>query len=123
LEASVREGPGRPGHDRSPAHFPRHEPGPGADDGGHLASVYLRVYTRRYTSGGDGVTGVAVPTDQIEYSWDELLADPPVAEPLFAGGVRCHGGFSDDGTYLSPRTRHRVPAIAAWQARHTATFG
>src|SRR5690606_23650458 len=39
------------------------------------------------------------------------------AEPLIAGGVRCHGGFDGDGRYRSPRTLHRVPAIRAWQAR------
>jgi len=46
-----------------------------------------------------------------------------VAEPLIAGGVRCHGGFDGDGTYLSPRTKHRGPAIEAWQAQHHDQFG
>ncbi len=32
-------------------------------------------------------------------------------------------GFDDDGTYVSPRTRHRVPAIEAWQAKHVADYG
>ena len=62
-------------------------------------------------------------TTQVEYSADELLATHDYAEPLFAGGVRCHGGFTDDGTYVSPRTKHRVPAIGAWQAKHEADFG
>jgi hypothetical protein len=31
--------------------------------------------------------------------------------------VRCHGGFDAAGRYRSPRTLHRGPAIAAWQAR------
>jgi hypothetical protein len=53
----------------------------------------------------------------------DLLASHPVVEPLVAGGVRCHGGFDDDGNYVSPRTLHRVPAIAAWQAQHAAQFG
>ena len=39
-------------------------------------------------------------------------------EPLIAGGVRCHGGFAEDGTYVSPRTKFRVPAIEAWRAHH-----
>jgi hypothetical protein len=60
---------------------------------------------------------------QLEYTAAELLADHPVAEPLFAGGRVCHGGFREDGTYVSPRTLHRVPAIAAWQARHRELFG
>lgn len=62
-------------------------------------------------------------TAQVEFTADELLADTPVAEPLLAGGVRCHGGFDEDGTYVSPRTRFRVPAIDAWQAQHTEQFG
>jgi hypothetical protein len=62
-------------------------------------------------------------TDQVTFTEDELLANHDVTEPLFAGGVRCHGGFDDDGTYVSPRTRFRVPAIEAWQAHHKATFG
>jgi hypothetical protein len=61
-------------------------------------------------------------TDQVTFTEAELLADHDVAEPLIEGGVRCHGGFDDQGAYVSPRTRFRVPAIAAWQAQHTATF-
>jgi hypothetical protein len=53
----------------------------------------------------------------------ELLASDPVAEPLVAGGVRCHGGFAADGAYVPPRTKHRVPAIRAWQDAHVAAFG
>lgn len=62
-------------------------------------------------------------TDQVTFTEAELLADHDTAEPLIAGGVRCHGGFDDDGTYVSPRTKHRVPAIEAWQAKHKADFG
>jgi hypothetical protein len=61
--------------------------------------------------------------DQLEYDIVELLASHPYEEPLVAGGVRCHGGFEADGTYVSPRTLHRVPAIQAWQDNHRATFG
>lgn len=53
----------------------------------------------------------------------ELLADHEVVVPLIAGGVRCHGGFSADGEYVSPRTRNRVPAIRAWQQSHREQFG
>jgi hypothetical protein len=60
---------------------------------------------------------------QLEYSADELLASHPFETPLVAGGVRCHGGFDAGGAYVSPRTRHRLPAIAAWQAQHRADFG
>lgn len=62
-------------------------------------------------------------TQQVSFTEAELLTDHATAEPLIAGGVRCHGGFDAEGTYVSPRTKHRVPAIAAWQAQHTATFG
>jgi hypothetical protein len=60
---------------------------------------------------------------QLEWTEDELLASDPIGEPLFAGGVRCHGGLDAGGTYRSPRTRFRTPAIEAWQRNHTAAFG
>jgi hypothetical protein len=53
----------------------------------------------------------------------ELLENDPVAEPLILGGYRCHGGFDADGSYRSPRTRFRAPAIEAWQQRHREQFG
>jgi hypothetical protein len=62
-------------------------------------------------------------TMQTVFTEAELLLDESTAEPLIAGGVRCHGGFDDDGTYVSPRTRFRVPAIEAWQAQHREQFG
>jgi hypothetical protein len=61
-------------------------------------------------------------TAQVRFTEDELLADRPIIEPLFAGGVRCHGGFDEDGSYVSPRTRFRVPAITAWGEQNGATF-
>jgi hypothetical protein len=64
-----------------------------------------------------------VTTAQVEFTHAELLAGHPIAEPLVAGGVRCHGGFDEDGRYVSPRTLNRVPAIAAWQQRHRELFG
>jgi hypothetical protein len=60
---------------------------------------------------------------QLTFTERELLADQDVAEPLIAGGVRCHGGFDADGRYVSPRTRNRLPAIATWQASHREQFG
>jgi hypothetical protein len=51
------------------------------------------------------------------WSREALLESGPYAEPLVANGVRCHGGFDAEGRYRSPRTLHRAPAIAAWQAR------
>ena len=62
-------------------------------------------------------------TAQLEFSSDELLADHAGLEPLFADGVRCHGGFDGDGRYVSPRTKHRWPAIRAWEASRLEQFG
>jgi len=61
--------------------------------------------------------------DQLEYTEDELLADPAIAEPLIANGVRCHGGFDEQGRYVSPRSRFRAPAIEAWEAARQARTG
>jgi hypothetical protein len=55
--------------------------------------------------------------DRLEWTSGELLERESGLEPLIASGVRCHGGFDADGRYRSPRTHHRMPAIAAWQAR------
>jgi len=60
---------------------------------------------------------------QTEYTESELLADHDFVEPLVAGGVRCHGGFLEDGSYGSPRTKQRWPAIRAWEEQRSATFG
>src|SRR4051794_38417578 len=60
---------------------------------------------------------------QVDWSYDELLETHPVAEPLIAGGVRCHGGVQGDGTYVSPRTKNRWPAIRAWQQQRAEQFG
>jgi hypothetical protein len=62
-------------------------------------------------------------TAQTVFTEQELLATHPLDEPLVAGGVRCHGGFDADGSYVSPRTLHRGPAINAWQAQHHEQFG
>jgi len=61
-------------------------------------------------------------TVQTEFTEAELLADHPVVEPLIIGGVRCHGGFDDTGAYVSPRTRHRWPAIHAWEQQRQDQF-
>jgi hypothetical protein len=64
-----------------------------------------------------------MPDVQLTWSEHELLAGHQIAEPLVAGGVKCHGGFAVDGTYVSPRTRNRIPAIEAWQESHRVAFG
>lgn len=62
-------------------------------------------------------------TAQLDYTEAELLASHDYAAPLVAAGVRCHGGFDADGTYVSPRTLHRRPAIAAWEEKRAEDFG
>jgi hypothetical protein len=59
---------------------------------------------------------------QTEFTPEELLADHDIIEPLVAGGVRCHGGFDERGDYVSPRTKHRWPAIRAWEAQRADQF-
>ena len=63
-------------------------------------------------------------TEPLRTEWTraELLESNPVAEPLVAGGVRCHGGFDDSGRYVSPRTRNRWTAIESWQQQHVQHF-
>ncbi|MBV8980369.1 MAG: hypothetical protein JO086_05665 [Acidimicrobiia bacterium] len=60
---------------------------------------------------------------KVDYTKRELLENHRVAEPLIAGGVRCHGGFDEAGEYVSPRTKNRWPAIRAWQQQHQGQFG
>jgi hypothetical protein len=59
---------------------------------------------------------------QTEFTEAELLADHHTVEPLIVGGVHCHGGFDEQGTYVSPRTKHRWPAIDAWEQQRLAQF-
>ena len=60
---------------------------------------------------------------QLSWTEHELLATAPVAEPLIAGGRLCHGGFDADGTYVTPRTLGRNPAVSAWQQNQREIFG
>lgn len=53
--------------------------------------------------------------DRLIYSDAELLADHTDLSPLQSLGYALHGGFDADGTYQSPRTRWRWPAVRAWQ--------
>ncbi len=61
--------------------------------------------------------------DVLDFTEEELLESEPVAEPLLVSGTLCHGGLRADGSYLSPRTAVRAPAIAAWQENHEGVFG
>ena len=59
---------------------------------------------------------------KTEFTTEELLLSHDYAEPLIANGVRCHGGFDDEGRYLSPRTRFRGPAIDGWEQQRVEQF-
>jgi hypothetical protein len=59
---------------------------------------------------------------QLEWTEAELLETHAVVEPLVADGVKCHGGFLSDGTYVSPRTKNRATAIVNWKAEHAKNF-
>jgi hypothetical protein len=61
-------------------------------------------------------------TLQTEYTEAELLSDHDIVEPLIVDGVRCHGGFDEHGAYVSPRTKHRWPAIDAWEQQRVEQF-
>jgi hypothetical protein len=52
---------------------------------------------------------------KLVYSKEEILSDPPFARLNTFGERRLHGGFDAGGTYISPRTLGRWPAIHAWQ--------
>jgi hypothetical protein len=51
---------------------------------------------------------------KLSYSAEEILAHHPYAKSHVEAGRRLHGGFDADGTYISPRTLNRWPAIRAW---------
>jgi hypothetical protein len=66
---------------------------------------------------------VALSSPQVDYTRHELLESDAFVEPLIAGGARCHGGFDENGAYVSPRTKHRRPAIRSWQQQRSEQFG
>ncbi|MBA2607542.1 MAG: hypothetical protein H0U92_01225 [Actinobacteria bacterium] len=59
---------------------------------------------------------------QLEWTEAELLETHKVVEPLVADAVLCHGGFDDNGEYVSPRTKNRWTAIDNWKAEHAKNF-
>ncbi|MGH7022247.1 MAG: hypothetical protein ACREEB_01505 [Caulobacteraceae bacterium] len=52
----------------------------------------------------------------LRYSREDLLTSHPYARPHEEAGYRLHGGFVADGSYVSPRTLVRWPAVRAWAA-------
>ena len=51
---------------------------------------------------------------KLVYTREEIEAESDYASPHIECGLKLHGGFSEDGTYISPRTRYRWEAIHAW---------
>lgn len=51
---------------------------------------------------------------QLIFSKRELLSEHEYAHPHEINGRKLHGGFSESGTYLSPRTRIRAKAVGNW---------
>lgn len=54
---------------------------------------------------------------KLIYSKEELEAEHDYATPHVECGLPLHGGFDENGTYLSPRTRYRWQAVNAWTDR------
>jgi hypothetical protein len=52
---------------------------------------------------------------RVVFSRDEIMAEHAYAKPQIEAGYRLHGGFDAKGTYISPRTLNRWPAVEAWQ--------
>ena len=52
---------------------------------------------------------------RVVFTRDELMAEHAYAKPQVEAGYRLHGGFDAKGTYVSPRTLNRWPAVEAWQ--------
>ena len=48
------------------------------------------------------------------YSREQLFADHDYVRPQMEAGYRLHGGFDAQGSYRSPRTKVRWPAVKAW---------
>jgi hypothetical protein len=54
---------------------------------------------------------------RLVYTREELMAEDSYAKLQVEAGYRLHGGFDAKGTYISPRTKLRWPAVKAWQAQ------
>jgi hypothetical protein len=61
--------------------------------------------------------------ENLDFTEEELLQTEGPAGPVVVSGTLCHGGIRSDGSYLSPRTKVRAPAIVAWQQSHERVFG
>jgi hypothetical protein len=55
--------------------------------------------------------------NKLVFTRDELMAEHAYAKVQTEAGYRLHGGFDEHGTYISPRTLNRWPAVNAWHAQ------
>ena len=51
---------------------------------------------------------------KVVYTIEEIEAEHGYVTPHIECGVKLHGGFAEDGSYISPRTRHRWDAVNHW---------
>ena len=58
---------------------------------------------------------------KVVYTREELEAEHDYATPHIECGLKLHGGFDEKGNYISPRTRYRWDAIAAWHEQLNAS--
>lgn len=54
---------------------------------------------------------------KLIYTAEELATEHSYATLHEAAGYRLHGGFDEQGQYISPRTKNRWTAVNAWQER------
>lgn len=60
---------------------------------------------------------------QLDYTKEELLAEHEYGRLHMIGDQRLHGGFAEDGSYISPRTKIRPVAIKNWSSALRANGG
>jgi len=51
---------------------------------------------------------------KLSWTFDEIMAEPEYTTRLRRGERLFHGGLDRRGEYVPPRSRNRLPAIAAW---------
>jgi hypothetical protein len=59
----------------------------------------------------------------LMFTREDLLSSHAFARPHCEAGYDLHGGFDDDGRYISPRMRVRGPAVAAWREQLASRGG
>ena len=59
---------------------------------------------------------------KLNYTSAEIEADHDYATPHIECGQKLHGGFAADGSYLSPRTKHRWEAVHHWHQQLEGNF-